>query len=315
MDGSLIELIDKRDGTSRLTGKAQLLLADTQANDTSAWRIGRWTGLHALETTLVQKGGNAVLQTLEIHQQLRSSKLQMTVSLAAGAKALKLQLKVDWNEISHSGESIPLLLYNAPIAASGLVRMDVPGGVVDRSAEPVDKPGLTFAASVTDDRAVLLASDCKYGYRCDDQGLSLSLINSAHNPDPYPERGMHVINLWLGVSDAHPLTLKNMARGFCHPAMVCSTGLHTGALPPVGSLAGFESSSSFLSALYEEDGCTFARVTELCGETDTVRLCLPGVSAAELVDGLGRTLGTAAVQDGCVCVTVKPYGIVTVKMH
>ncbi len=95
--------------------------------------------------------------------------------------------------------------------------MDVPAGVIDREPKPQDLPALTFAAAVSGDRAAYLASDCKYGYRNWDGDLSVTLINSAGSPDPYPERGIHRITVWLGASQSDAVALKNAAHRQSEP--------------------------------------------------------------------------------------------------
>ena len=144
--------------------------------------------------------------------------------------------------------------------------MDVPAGVIDREPKPQDLPALTFAAAVNGDRAAYLASDCKYGYRNWDRDLSVTLINSAGSPDPYPERGIHRITVWLGASQSDAVALKNAARLLSHPAQVCSTGIHAGTLPTCTSLMGFEAGSSVLSSLFRDGDEIVARVYELTGQ-------------------------------------------------
>ena len=164
------------------------MLIDTESSSSDAWHIGRWLNAHPLSTVRITPSSNALRQSLEIEQNVLGSSVTTCVSLSAGAAALKYEFRVDWNECA-KGDTVPVLVYNAPVSAGCMSRMDVPAGVIDREPKPQDLPALTFAAAVSGDRAAYLASDCKYGYRNWDGDLSVTLINSAGSPDPYPERG------------------------------------------------------------------------------------------------------------------------------
>ena len=58
------------------------------------------------------------------------------------------------------------------------------------------------AAELSGGRVVALASDCKYGFRLAKGKLYCTLINVSENPDPYPERGIHEISLYIIPADS-----------------------------------------------------------------------------------------------------------------
>ena len=66
-------------------------------------------------------------------------------------------------------------------------------------------------------RQPVLRSDCKYGYRCFGDELTLSLINTAHFPDPVPERGEHDISIVVDLSDPVPNALAAGSERMMHP--------------------------------------------------------------------------------------------------
>ena len=294
--GAMISFVDKADGCERLTeGKTSApVLVDTEGASSDAWHIGRWLSMSQLETATIKPFANPVSCGFELTQTIRPSKVTTRVSLNAGEKALKYEMKVDWNESAAVGEHVPVLVFELPCGARQM-RMDVPGGVLDRDASAQDKPGLTFAACVQGERALFLASDCKYGYRCDDGSLSVTLINTARYPDPYPERGIHRITLWVGVSAGDRKSLKDCARALNHPLVVCSTGIHPGCLPPEGQMLKVDCRTSVVTSLRSEDGRLVLRMNELEGQQDHIVIEKEGITKAHITDLAGNRIGEVCV--------------------
>ncbi len=311
-DGALIALTDKLGGQELVPeGRAGgLKLVETEAATSNAWNIGRWTRVLPMEHTIrLTPSHNALCQQLELEQRVLGSTVRTRISLSEGARALRYDIEVDWNEAGRGDGPIPVLVYSAPVAGGAATRMDVPAGVLDRAPAPQDLPALTFAAVPHGERAVFLASDCKYGYRNWDGELSVTLINSANSPDPYPERGIHRITLWLGAEDAAAKALKDAARALTHPLAACSTGIHAGELPTRGSMFGFEARSSVLSSICRQGEAIVALSYELDGADDEVCLRVPGARAAALTDLDGRELGRAEVEGELVRYHARPHGI------
>ena len=48
---------------------------------------------------------------------------------------------------------------------------------------------------------MMLITDAKYGFRCVDNSMSVTLIRSSYDPDPYPEFGIHKFNFALCLVD------------------------------------------------------------------------------------------------------------------
>ena len=72
-----------------------------------------------------------------------------------------------------------------------------------RDTQEIDMPSQRLAAAeLSGGRVVALASDCKYGFRLAKGNLYCTLINVSENPDPYPERGIHEISLYIIPADS-----------------------------------------------------------------------------------------------------------------
>ncbi len=316
-DGALISLVDKCSGQELIPeGRAgELKLIETEAATSNAWNIGRWTRVLPMEHTIrLAPSSNPLRQQLELEQRVLSSSIKTRISLDAGARALKFEIEADWNEAGRGDGPIPVLVYSAPVAGNAKTYMDVPAGVLNRMPRPEDLPALSFAAAAHGARAAFLASDCKYGYRNWDGELSVTLINSANEPDPYPERGIHHITLWLGIDDAATKPLKDAARALTHPLAICSTGIHKGDLPTCGTLFDFEAHNSVLSSICHEGDSVVAITNELDGAPDEVQLRVPGARSATLTDLNGRELDKAHVEGDVITFNAREHGLTRVAV-
>ncbi len=318
LDGALLSLVDKKTNADKVVpGKrGGLQLVDSEAASSNAWNIGRWLHVTPLTgTTRIKPYQNALRTGFVLEQKVLDSTATTDVYLDVGAKAITLRLTVDWNEAGRGNNPVPVLVYSVPVAAgTDEFLCDVPAGAVIRKKVPQDLPALTFAAVQNGGRAVYLSSDSKYGYRCYEDELSLTLINSATHPDPYPERGIHHVTIWLGVDDASPTVLKTQAQLLNHPTPVFSTGIHQGEKPLTGSVYGFEANSTVLSALWrDQDGAVVLRAHELEGKADEITLSVKGLKGAAMTDLHGNVLTKLTLTRGKVKVPVNSYSIVQVR--
>ena len=141
--------------------------------------------------------------------------------------------------------------------------------------------------------------------------LSCTLINSAGNPDPYPERGLHRITLWLRVSNEKPAALLGRVGALNRPLIALSTKAQPGKLPPEMRLLRFRAESAVLSCVeLTEDGALRVRAVETAGRQDTVTLTLPfAVQSARLADMKGDETGKAQAEGSTVTFAIAPWRI------
>ena len=142
-------------------------------------------------------------------------------------------------------------------------KYDVPFGVIEREEMDMDVPGLSFAAGVRREdgkKAVMLFADRKYGFRCVEDSMAVTLIRSSFNPDPYPEFGSHSFSLdILLVDNKCNKELLDISYALSHPVSVISAGRHKGSLPPAGSFIKLEEGSVMISAVKMPEGNTGGR--------------------------------------------------------
>ena len=321
-DGSLVSLVDKDTGKERVKkdcsgGRFFLVSAERASN--SAWQIGRHLGHTPVSKTLrLSPMGGELRSGFVMEQEILSSRITTTVTLDKGSKALAYSTEVHWNEYAKHGENVPVLIYSVPLSGSPQgYQTDTPAGHVRRSGRHQDVCGLQYGAAVySDGRALAIISDCKYGYRGCDDALSVTLINSSASPDPYPERGVHKINLWVAVDSDSPKLMQETASNLCHPMYCQSTGSHKGDLPPAGPLVELSASSTVFSSMgLDPQGDLLLRVYETCGRDDLVSFTLPFTpKSAKLVDLDGRETGSVKISGNNVSFDLGAFRIAGVKV-
>jgi alpha-mannosidase len=167
--------------------------------------------------------------------------------------------------------------------------------------------------------SLALFSRDKYGFRCREDSLSLTLIRGAYDPDPAPETGRHRIAF-----AAAPITHDAMSNdalireslAYRHPMTVISGKKHGGNLNPAQSLLELRSGSVVLSAVKRPEAGgkrLLLRVYEIDGKTAHAEFKLGfAASAAYYTDAVERERqGDCSLKDGgrTLVIEVPPYGV------
>ena len=319
--GCLISLLDKETGAEQVAAEgAGLAVVTMERRTNSAWKIGRYLKTEPLRQPLpIEPMTDGPLQkSFTAHYRWGASRLKLTPILRAGERALCFCAEAEWNEVT--GErTAPLLVFRVPLAfRSEKFLCDVPGGVQYREPQNQDIPALRFCAALNGATALALIPDSKYGYRAEPDALSVSLINTSNNPDPFPERGLHTVNIALAVEAADPLALTRTAGNYDRPVYSFSSIAHKGDLPMERSFLDLEARSTAVTAvLPAEDGSITVRLNELAGEDDPVRLRFAeAVASAVTTDLLDRELPSDVRAEGReVSLTVKRNSIAQLKIR
>lgn len=231
------ELIDPR----RPAALFQLLTEDP-GNAMTAWRVGT-----IMAEKRLNEDGPVFLKECSLTGRRKwityeipflHSRLTVTIVLDENSSLLHFSIQVDWQEAGNPQEGVPQLRFSVPCGYSTTTyRYDIPFGSLDRDALPQDVPANSFACAVPVQGNVGLAllSDCKYGYRGDSKTLSVNLIRGSYDPDPYPEIGIHTINLGIWAGSCSASNLIEQSERFQHPVSICANSVHPGSLPVVHS--------------------------------------------------------------------------------
>ncbi len=325
--GCLISYINKENGVEYIdqTKPAGLAVVTLDRNNTDAWKIGRYLKVEPLANAIHLQNvtGGALHNSFTATYKWGNSTMKLTPILQAGEKAIRFCINADWNEVS--GTDITYLLtFQVPMKEKSQSFMcDVPGGVQVRKPINHDIPGLQFCAALkADGSSLALIPDSKYGYRATEDTLAVSLINTANYPDPYPDRGLHVVNVALAIGSDSPKELEETATYYNHPTYFMSNNSHKGTLPVDMSFMDFVAESSVLSAVLPAEKSSAkkqemnVRFYEIAGKEDKVTLKFTKeVEKAVSVDLLGKEIASDMEMNGKeVSVVVKPHCLGEVKV-
>ena len=272
---------------------AGLEFLQTEKRSSNAWNIGRTIRdipvEKCVELRAPRRQGD-LLKTAEAVFSVEGgcrvpTQITVTYALKAGSRALEVKIKADWQE--QGEDTIPVLTYKVPVCgATGKFNYIIPQGTIQRGALNNDVPGIgSGAACVEDGSALVLVSDSKYGYRGEADSLSVTLINSATSPDPYPERGIHNITLWLGLTDGEAGSQTAVTDDVNHALFYVPGNVHEGALPTTDGLVELVAGNAAVTSVSACEGVITVRGFETAGldGTAVLRFAAP-VKGACLTD-------------------------------
>jgi len=321
--GCLISLKDKHTGAEyiRPGEEAGVHVVTMERRTNSAWKIGRYIRTELLKEPLSVEPltGGPLQKSFTATYSWGASRLKVTPILRSGERALCFCIEAEWNEVTGQ-DTAPLLTFRVPMSFHAEKFLcDVPGGVQYRSARNQDIPALRYCAAIRQDGSALaLIPDSKYGYRAEENSLAVSLINTSNNPDPFPDRGVHMVNIALAVSSDDPKVLGDTAAVYDHPLYFLSSSSHKGSLPMEQSYLKLDARSTVLSAVVGSprgDGL-HVRLFETAGTEDSVTLGFAApVTCSAAVDLRGRQVPSDITVKGReVTLTVKANTIAEIAV-
>jgi alpha-mannosidase len=114
-------------------------------------------------------------------------------------------------------------------------------------------PASSWAAAVSRKagrRTVMLVAGQKHGFRCEDDSLSLTLIRSSYDPDPFAELGVHRFDFAVALGEGSSSAgLIRTAAEYTHGFSVVSAAPHAGTLPKTHGFVELEAGSVVLAAM------------------------------------------------------------------
>ena len=182
----------------------------------------------------------------------------------------------------------------------------------------MDLPCLRYgAAALEAGRVLALASDCMYGFRLSGGDLSVTLINTAYLPDPYPERGIHQIKLFLLPAPADATVLARETDCCLNPLQYAAGSVHAGTLPAESSFLGIDGASVAASGVAQRGGMLALRLTELSGKACPVTVTLrTPAKKAMLCDLFGKELtGEVQIHSNYVNLVLAPFATAELRIQ
>ncbi|HHY82442.1 MAG TPA: alpha-mannosidase [Clostridiales bacterium] len=317
-NASIVSMKDKASGRelidpNRPAGIFRLIEEDTAKGMTS-WVVGRHMNITDLNRDVKVKdvsiGQDKLRQWVSYSIAFRSSRLDVKVALDYNSPRLEFNVEYDWQENPVRNVFIPQLNFHMPFAYQcRKYKYDIPFGTIEREPANMDLPGNSWALALPEnpeDKAIRIVTTTKYGFRGFDNSLSLTLVRSSYDPDPYPEHGIERFRFAVELVDAADnKALVEKAFDYNHPIGFVPGLRQEGDLPLEGSFLSLVGGSVAVSAVKvpEEAGSKrmIVRVYETSGSDTTVLLKLAApVSAAWHVDLNENILGNAGITaEGC----------------
>jgi alpha-mannosidase len=274
----------------------------------SAWFIGRYKSIEEISKDIEIRplDQGELKNAFELSTQFGSgSVLKVIISLDAGSKVLNYSVCCDWREFGSEEKGIPNLHFHLPLAYKPNYLFDIPFGMTERKALDQDLPAESFvmAGNPGGKSSLALYSLDKYGYRCLDDSLALTLIRGAINPDPTPETGRHNISFAIAPVSGDKEELAKESLLFRRPVTVISGKKRNGTPSLPVETSFFSLKGGILSSVKvpEKGGKKLIfRIYEALGKETAVELNLSfAANTAWLTDvNEDKRLEDCAVSDG-----------------
>ncbi|MCL2771779.1 MAG: glycosyl hydrolase-related protein [Oscillospiraceae bacterium] len=325
----LISILDKKTGKELLmVGSGGLrYIQEDDVNGMTAWRVGPYMEVENLNQNKVRVYDQnlwGIKKWVQYDMKFKNSKVNVKISLDNNSSTLRFDITADWHEVGRPGEGVPQLNFLTRWDFdSNKYRYDIPFGSIDRDEHKHDMPGNSYAVAIpatNEGLPVMVVTDTKYGFRTVDNSISVNLIRSSYDPDPYPEYGVHHISIGVAIpGDLQNQTLKKIRDEFVHPIAFISGTKHGGDLPLDGSffkLSGDVILSAIKTAEDSKDGKTvIIRLYDANGKGSTATLDFKRDVVKAIVVDLNETYKRPLkVSDNSVSVEVPAYEVVTIAV-
>jgi alpha-mannosidase len=203
----------------------------------TAWVVGNYLSMKNFEDVRVKSIiRNPLRTTFEFEMKVSNSSMTVKISLDACSPYLEYDVNCHWREIGSLEKGLPQLQFSLNHAyETSKYIYEIPFGVLERNAANQDLPAVSFTVAKNNSgSSIILLSDTKSGFRGYDNNLSLTLIRSSVDPDPYPEIGVHDIKFAVGVvDDLSPEKLIKEGKLYQNKLDVLVDKARKGVLPKV----------------------------------------------------------------------------------
>ncbi|HIS25327.1 MAG TPA: alpha-mannosidase [Candidatus Pullilachnospira intestinigallinarum] len=321
----LISFVDKETGKEHIQEPSCTfrLIRENAVQEMTAWRVGQWMEIHDLNreapVKLLEWTPGLLRQQAVYEIPFGQSSLKAVVSLEKGSRTLAFDVTVEWHELGNCADGVPQLNFAVPFAGSGESYLcAVPFGVKERSPLAQDVPctGFMGQKASAGDRAVLVMSDCKYGFRGWQDAISLALLRGSFDPDPTPDQGTHPMRIGVGLAAASGEDMTRVHQRFVHPVYACSNSAHTGTIPCAGSILQVEGGAGVDGVKISEDGKRLVvRLHSLSGNTAQVILKTGWEpKEAALADVMENPVQQLSVEEGAIRLELPAGAVRTVSI-
>ena len=328
----LLSLLDKKTNKElKCYGGGLNYVQEDDVNGMTSWRVGPRMNEESLNSKynvrVYEQSLGGIRKWVQYDINFKNSKANVKVSLDENSKTLKFDIIADWHEVGKHPAGIPQLNFSVKWDSDNnpkKYRYDIPFGNIDRDEKQFDMPGNSYAVALpssSKDLPVMVAADTKYGFRSIDNSITVNLIRSSYNPDPYPEYGVHYISIGVAIpDDTQNQTLSKIRDEFIHPTAVISGTKHSGNLPLNASLfklSGDVILSAVKTAEDSSDGKTMIiRLYDANGKGSAATVDFnKDIIKANIVDLNETNPKPVEISGNTVSVNVPAYEVVTLAVE
>ncbi|MBQ7699231.1 MAG: alpha-mannosidase [Clostridia bacterium] len=304
----LISLINKKSG-EELVKEPSCYFRYADENPVygmTSWRVGPYMTVRDLNeecgVRFTALATHPLYCRIVYEMSFGASRLTCTVTLKKDSPVLEFDTCIDWGEAAVHGQKIPQISFAVPVGYDngGVFSADIPYGVLKRKQLAHDIPALSYICADKENGCLSLMTDTKYGYRYYGNTMSVTLVRSAYNPDPYPERGIH--NIRIGVAVCDPQTAKSVSKAFCNPIPFVSATKHGGKLPlsaqaltaaggaVVSCVKNSEDGEGVTVRLYDTDGIDHRQTLTFAKAPKKAYICTSGEEKLTEAEICGKTV-------------------------
>ena len=335
VNASITSFIDKATSkeyvdSNKPTGVFRYIEENTLRKMTS-WIVGRYMNIEDISKNIkitdYHTNSASLRQYITFTASFKESKLNVTVNLDKSSSTITYDVSCDWKEFGIPDKHIPQLNFHMPFDYSCEdYCYEVPFGTKLRKDADDDRPstGFVMAINSENDKSLVMFSDSKYGFRTQDNSLSLTLIRGSYDPDPYPEIGLHKFKFSIGLFDKNSLNrITKETSCIIHPLSSMSVKPQKGHLPMQGSLLDIkETGSCIITAIkkseYVNNGIVI-RIFEAEGKNSSVALDFgKKIKKAEYIsidEITGHDNKNLIISECSIIILINPYCIETILIE
>ena len=321
VNGTVSRLLDKRNGEIAAKNCGFSGLTESSLDWGTSWIVSRYkndeTPCAIDKVEWLHRG--SLKNSVKVEGRYKQSKISYIISLDKGAEYLSFSASVDWLEPGSREHGVPHLRFSAEcVSPVNEYMYDIPFGSIKRPVCDMDMPGQTYTCSCPDKGSALaIVSREKYAYRCLNDKMSLTLIRSSCDPDPFPELFRHKFIFYLVVPAEDTASHMNaLSKKLCHPAFSQSVTSHKGNLPPVYSLLSSDTavsgvkkaednSGDIIIRIYDNTGKSCVKNIKLASNISSAYLCSITETPGKPIKVLGSTLKVPVRANGLATVRIK----------
>lgn len=268
-----------------------------------------------VETKVVQKG---ISSALEIHYEYGKSNMIQTITLGEDKKALRFDMKVEWQETNR------MLRAKYPVEiVTDHANCQIQFGHIERPTHQNtswDAAKFEVCAHKWLDLSekgygVALINDCKYGFRIVDNVLDINLLRSPMYPGENADKGTHEFSYELFIHNGDLVKVNAEAECF-NTDVICmkSNGNNVkDLLQPVIQKVEQNVVVEAMKKAEKSDGYII-RLYECEGKNTRTSVTIPEAKQVFLTNLMEMEEAKLAMDASTVTIKLKPFEIITLKV-